>query len=63
MVIFLYAIWGRWSLPPPAPPAQDDALAIDRLEELQQAVSARQAAETHAVHGTALPATPASGAR
>jgi len=60
MVIFLYAIWGRWPLPPPAPPAQDDALAIDRLEELQQAVSARQAAETHAVHGTAPPATPAS---
>lgn len=30
---------------------------------LQQAVNARQAAETHAVHGTALPATPTSGAR
>ncbi|MGA8272069.1 MAG: hypothetical protein WB919_10975 [Candidatus Sulfotelmatobacter sp.] len=30
---------------------------------LQQAVNARQAAETHAVHGTAPPATPASGAR
>jgi MFS family permease len=62
MVIFLYAIWGRWPLPAPAPPAQDDALAIDRLEELQQAVSARQTAETHAVHGTAPPATPASWA-
>jgi hypothetical protein len=60
MVILLYAIWGRWPLPAPAPPVKDDALAIDQLEELRQAVTAGQ---PHAGHGTPPPATPAPGAR
>jgi hypothetical protein len=62
MVIYLYAIWGRWPLPAPAPPVEDDALAVDRPAELQDAVSAGQAAETHALSGAEPSATPASGA-
>jgi hypothetical protein len=60
MVIFLYAIWGRWPLPAPAPPVNDDALAVDQLEELRQAVSAGQ---PHAGHSTPPPGTPAPGTR
>ena len=38
MVILVYAIWGRWPLPPPAPPTTDDALVIDEIGQLTKAV-------------------------
>lgn len=37
-VILFYAIWGRWPLPPPAPPTTDDALVIDEIGQLTKAV-------------------------
>ena len=38
VVILVYAIWGRWPLPPPAPPTTDDALVIDEIGQLTRAV-------------------------
>ena len=38
-VILVYAIWGRWPLPPPAPPTTDDALVIDEIDQLTKAMS------------------------
>jgi hypothetical protein len=37
-VILVYAIWGRWPLPPPAPPTTDDALVINEIDQLTKAV-------------------------
>ena len=37
-VILFYAIWGRWPLPPPAPPTTEDALVIDEIGQLTKAV-------------------------
>jgi hypothetical protein len=39
VVILVYAIWGRWPLPPPAPPTTDDALVIDEIDQLTKAMS------------------------
>jgi F0F1-type ATP synthase membrane subunit c/vacuolar-type H+-ATPase subunit K len=36
VVVFVYAILGRWPLPAPALPAPDDALVIDEFDELSR---------------------------
>jgi hypothetical protein len=38
VVIVVCAIWGRWPLPSPGPPATDDALVIDEIGQLRRAV-------------------------
>jgi hypothetical protein len=42
VVVLVYAILGRWPLPAPAPPAHNDALVIDELDELARRVAANE---------------------
>jgi hypothetical protein len=44
VVVAVYAIFGRWPLPAPPPPAHDDALVIDQLDELTRTVRGNAAA-------------------